>query len=169
MWPTGRPLTVLEAWIDILFRARWRPGLVNWQEADVYLERGELITSIRQLAKDWKWDRKRVRRILNRWSASGSILSQKRDHQGVHLTVCNYNTYNFSGTTNGATDGPPTGPLRDHERNNKACKTLTTTRAVDNFGWPCEACEASPFRTFDEYVKHVQVEHPEVFGNEEEE
>ena len=48
-----------------------------------------------------------------------------------------------------------TTPLRD-------VSTATTTRTR---GWPCEKCDAGPYPTFDEYLEHVETEHPEIFAN----
>ena len=100
-WPRGRRFSKLEAWIDLLLRARWKAGTVRYQGADILLARGELVTSVRQLATDWRWDRKTVERALNSWVDSGSIKYRKRDRYGTRISVVNYGTYNPRGTKKG--------------------------------------------------------------------
>lgn len=102
MWPRGRRFSKLEAWIDLLLRARWKEGTVRYQGADILLERGELVTSTRQLASDWRWDRKTVLRTLESWVASGSIEYGERGRHGTRIFIVNYGTYNPRGNKKGA-------------------------------------------------------------------
>lgn len=165
MWPTNRAFSELEAWIYVLLFARWKDGWVEYQGARQLVPRGELLTSLHQLSRDWKWDRKRVRRTLDRWSERGQIEVRKRDRRGHQIKVMNYESYNPDGTKDGTKKGPKGGPKRDHERTNTTKKPSTTTTDTRACGWPCEQCEAGPFPCFDEYLEHVQDEHPEVFGD----
>lgn len=129
MWPRGRAFTELEAWLHVLLFAHALPDgrVIHYQGAEHFVERGQLVTSIHQLGRDWKWDRKKVRRILKRWVKDGSVLVRKLDRHGIHLTICNYETYNPIGTKGGTKTGPSPGPKRDHEITNITSKPITTT------------------------------------------
>ena len=65
-WPTEekRAFTRLEAWVDLLFRAAFKPHTRYFKGRKVQLRQGELVTSERDLSERWRWSRTKVRAYL---------------------------------------------------------------------------------------------------------
>lgn len=101
-----REFTCWEAVIDLwLFRAA---GIDNGIR-----KRGQILTTQRTLAKDWKWERTKVQRFLKKLEVDGEIKTipqragERRD--GILITICNYDLYNpIDGTAPPA--APPAAP-----------------------------------------------------------
>ena len=94
-WPAWqkKPFDEAHAWIDLLLRAAWKEHKVYWMEGTVNLERGQLVTSYRILAREWGWSTKKVRRWINLWVKGGSIKTLSGKHTGTLITVCSYEKY----------------------------------------------------------------------------
>ncbi len=119
LWEAGRERTKFEAWIDLLSRAKGRPGRELVGHSMIPLERGQLIFSIHGLAKDWDWSRGKVRRFLKSLEREGRISVNQGCSEGVSkpypsanppysiLTICNYDEYN------------PLKKETDHQANHK--------------------------------------------------
>jgi hypothetical protein len=112
------PCSDREAWLWLIENAAWKPCHRRAGKGDmVKLERGQLHTAERTLAAIWKWDRKRVVRFLTRLEKC-EMISQRKDHSGHIVTVCNYAKYQdveaSTGTIHGADKGADAGPIEDH-------------------------------------------------------
>jgi len=106
LWEAGRERTRFEAWIDLISRAKGRPGREMVGYSSILLERGQLIFSIKGLAEAWKWSRGKVRRFLsylenedqisvNRGCSEGDSEPDTKTNTpfGV-ITITNYERYN---------------------------------------------------------------------------
>lgn len=71
----------------------------------IHLERGQLATSVRILARKWRWPKTNVSRFLRRLRRDGMIESKtgtlngtpsgpRLDHMITVITICNYEQYN---------------------------------------------------------------------------
>lgn len=105
------PFTEREAWLWMIATAAWKATRVRFGRKMIALERGQLIFSERFLAEKWQWAKTTVRRFLARL-CEGNMITQKTDRDATLITICNYDEYQFGGTTERTTGGP----LADHSR-----------------------------------------------------
>lgn len=113
---TGEPASEREAWIHLIEMAAWKPMLRRAGKGDVInVDRGQLHTAERTLADMWFWDRKRVRRFLNRLEKY-QMITQETGPSGSLITICNYGEYQSCGTDDGAIHGTNRGPIEDQSR-----------------------------------------------------
>lgn len=130
LWQEKRPRTKLEAWLDILIRANHQEKEWLYNDQVVKVKRGEVITSMKQLAEDWKWSRQKVKRFLT-MIASCDMIVMKVNQTMTRLSVCNYETYQGGVTTHVTTNTQQTDnshPLLNKDNNyNKDNKEKKTT------------------------------------------
>lgn len=119
IWPSNRPFTSLEAWLDLLLEAQGKPSTREIQGILFDLKRGELAASIRYLASRWRWSRHRVTYFLRRLEKEKQIsrksytkVTQKVGHRLGQLTICNYGRYNPEGDTKWDKNRPLTEPRK---------------------------------------------------------
>lgn len=113
---TGEPASEREAWLHLIEIAAWKPMLRRAGKGDVIqVNRGQLHTAERTLADMWSWDRKKVKRFLNRLEKYGMIL-QESGPSGNLVTICNYEAYQTHGSDDGTINGTNQGPSEDHPR-----------------------------------------------------
>ena len=78
-----------EAWEWLYMEARGVAAEINFRRTRLKLERGQLITSQRELARRWRWTRGSVENFLRKLQRRGSIaietLRQKRGFSIVTL------------------------------------------------------------------------------------
>lgn len=87
------PMSDADAWAWLIEHAAWRAiRRTGGQGAPIRLERGQIHVSDRALATAFRWDRKRVRRYLDRLAAHGMVAAE-RGPSGTVLTLCNYDRY----------------------------------------------------------------------------
>lgn len=105
IWEDAEPFDVRSAWLDLLFFARFAPGVSEGER----LERGELLASVRFLAERWRWGRGTVHDYLKRLENLGRIAERRAGHRGTVYMVVNYDTYNPA-------EGKPRTPKRTPRR-----------------------------------------------------
>lgn len=99
------PMADEDAWFWMIEHTAWKSiRRTGGQGQAVRLERGQLHVSDRSLASAFRWDKKRVRRFLDRLVTCGMVL-QERDQSGTILTICNYDKYQQA--------PKPAGPVED--------------------------------------------------------
>jgi hypothetical protein len=112
----GEPASDREAWMHLIEIAAWKPMVRRAGKGDIIeVGRGQLHTAERTLADMWSWDRKRVKRFLNRLEKYG-MISQEAGPSGNLVTICNYGRYQDDGTNEGTDNGTIRGPFEDHSR-----------------------------------------------------
>lgn len=92
------PYTEREAWEWLISAAAYKPHSVFVKGRPVSLEIGEIATTQRDLAEEWKWGRQRVRGYVKRLVAAAMVelldSSEENATQSVtHLRVCNYTRF----------------------------------------------------------------------------
>lgn len=106
--PRRDPMADEDAWVWMLEHTAWKPiRRTGGQGQVVTLERGQIHISDRSLATAFQWDKKRVRRFLERLELHGMIRSH-RDQSGTILTICNYDKYQLAEKS--------AGPAKDQQR-----------------------------------------------------
>lgn len=114
-WPApGSKHTKGEAWVDMLYLARFRPT----ENSRVKIPRGGFSQSLNGLAERWSWSVKQVRRYLERCEKLGRIRAHGRAHRGARApnvyVLVNYDTYQPTPDKKGTQVGIGVGPKRAH-------------------------------------------------------
>lgn len=130
-WGWPNPFYVM-AWLDLLMTAAHTAHTRDFQGTPVDVARGQLVTSLRILAKRWDVSVKRVRTFLAKLEKTGAIQAQQRAHPGTLLTIVNYDEYqtwpNRGGTAKG-TRGAQQGHSRGTQKNKG--ERITTKENVE--------------------------------------
>jgi hypothetical protein len=93
-----------KAWQWLIAEAAHAPQGRRGTWGVVHVERGQIATSIRILARQWRWPKSNVARLLKRLAADGMIETKKGTakasassiglgHEITILTICNYNQF----------------------------------------------------------------------------
>ncbi|UEM13686.1 hypothetical protein J4G43_005025 [Bradyrhizobium barranii subsp. barranii] len=118
------PFTEVQAFVDMIARAAWRPQRVRLARGFVDLQRGQLLVSVRFLAKRWQWSEQAVRRFLDRisgWHANGTqtttqngpqngpqdgpLIGTQTTRDGTIVTIHNYDVFQKKTSSEGSGDG----------------------------------------------------------------
>lgn len=94
LWTQRRKFSRAEAWIDLLFMARWdeEPTTVLIDGRPIECRYGECLRSQRTLADRWGWSLSAVHRFLGLLKKLGQIEWQT-ETVTTRITICNYGTY----------------------------------------------------------------------------
>ncbi len=114
------------AWMDLLLRAGATPSIIEKQETKVSLERGELIASLRGLAKDWKWSKSNVERFLALLEV-GHLIKTRKLHEYSVLRVENFEEKTQFGTPKDRIMGHEMGHLKT-DINNKQSESYNSEK-----------------------------------------
>ncbi len=88
--PNGHdPASRLHAWLDLCQMATHKPRKVR----HLSLERGQVIVSLRSLAKRWRWHLSSVQRFISELKVSTALRTVGETPQGTIYHVVNYDTY----------------------------------------------------------------------------
>jgi hypothetical protein len=94
------------AWEKLIAAAAWKPQAHVGRWGSVHVERGQLASTLRALAKVLGWPRSTARYFLDRLEAAEMILTQsvrttinardsvKNSQRITIITICNYNKFN---------------------------------------------------------------------------
>lgn len=133
---TSEPFSKAQAWADLILHANFKPAKIMIRGKLIELERGQQARSELTLSTTWKWDRKKVSRFLKRLE-SDQMIVQKKSRLTTIISICNYNDFQESGTTDGTTDGTTGSPTRDQlvttveEGKKERSKESSTSTSVD--------------------------------------
>ncbi len=112
-------------WVDLLLRANHEDKKMLIESTLVECKRGELITSLYALAKDWGVSRDVVRHFLQLLESDNMIV-RKVATKYTQITICNYASYQDVPTTNSLQthDNSTTNSLQTHD--NSTTNSLQT-------------------------------------------
>jgi len=86
--------TEREAWLDLYLMANHKEAIVDNTKKKIPVQRGDVFTSQRKLARLWQWDKNGVKRYLVRQEKEG-ILGHKTNRDLGHgyttITIKDYN------------------------------------------------------------------------------
>jgi len=91
-WLWSKPLSKMEAWIDILLEANHTQEKVNLGNELFTCDRGEKMYSLDTWGERWGWHKSKVRRFM-KLLENDSMIELKSNRYTTHLKVSNYNTY----------------------------------------------------------------------------
>ena len=113
IWDSDEPYDMRSAWLYLLLNASYKDGkVITKKKKLVSVERGQLLTSIRDLATKWKWSKGKVSRFLEILESDGMVTIDK-DRSRTLLTIVKYSVFQDCLDTHEDTDGTQTGQTRD--------------------------------------------------------
>ena len=92
--------TRMQAWIDLLLLANYKPSTVFIRGIEIRLKPGQLCYSQETLAKRWRWNRKTVSTFLSMLSQR-KMLDTKMNNITSVISIRNWNWYQESGQQSG--------------------------------------------------------------------
>ena len=98
IWQDTEPFNKRDAWIDLLLMANHSDKEMLSGTKTVKIERGQIHTSVQNLAKRWRWNPKRVRRFIG--------------------LLCDLEMVQAKGSAKGSTVGSAKGSARGSQTNN---------------------------------------------------
>lgn len=171
-----KPFSRGQAWVDLIMQAAFKDHETVWKNQVIYVKRGQVPKSYRQLGLRWGWDKNKVGRflkLLKKRSMCGTDLGQ-----GFTLvTIYNYETYQLSlkgeRDSNAPADETQAGRRRDKQnksnKSNKSTNTIYTKKSNTKKAFKglsedfLNKCRTSPefakvdvdliYRTFTDYCK----------------
>lgn len=84
-----KPFSDGQVYVWSMERAAWAPCDVQFNGRVCHLERGQLITSQREMAAIFGWGEMAIRGVLKRFSKA-RFWTHQTTHAGTLITVCNY-------------------------------------------------------------------------------
>ena len=61
----SEPFTKVMAWIDLLLNAKYEDEMEWYRGTEIIVKRGQLVVSLGELSKKWKWPKSKVQRFLD--------------------------------------------------------------------------------------------------------
>lgn len=61
----SEPFTKVMAWIDLLLNAKYEDEMEWYRGSEIIVKRGQLVVSLGELSKKWKWPKSKVQRFLD--------------------------------------------------------------------------------------------------------
>ena len=92
IWLDKEPFDKRSAWIDLLLTANHADKKILFNGNLITVERGQILTSIRQLAEKWKWSYDKTLRFL-RVIESDGMIHKDSDNFRTLITIENYEVY----------------------------------------------------------------------------
>lgn len=92
LYQEKRVFSKYEAWLDLLMDANHQKNKFVFDGKLVEVDRGQRITSIRQLAERWRWSRTKVTDFLTLLEKDEMIV-RKSDSKKTLITIANYDFY----------------------------------------------------------------------------
>lgn len=111
LWKEPRVYSKAEAWLDLIYSARFEASteLINNRVIEVH--RGEIPASRRFLEERWKWGSTKVANFIDILTKKG-MINQRQDQGQTILILCKYDSYNDTQTS----DKPPIEPATNHQQ-----------------------------------------------------
>lgn len=92
IWKDKEPFDKRSAWIDLLLSVNHKNKKIPFENDFIEIERGQTLTSIKQLAERWRWSRHKVSNYLNQLEQDTMIV-QVRDTRKTLVSIVNYSKY----------------------------------------------------------------------------
>lgn len=116
------PFTEREAFLWSVEKAAFQAHDQWFNGHRITVERGEFVTSLREMEKAFGWSLKRIRGFMDRMGKAQK-WAQRRAYDGAQsptiLTVCNYATYQNPGEATGTVEGTAKGTRKAQSGHSK--------------------------------------------------
>ena len=125
-WEWFADAETLQLFLYLLLTANYEDR--KWK--DITIQRGQLVTSLSGLASSLNMSVKKIRVRLNRLADSGTIITEWTNKYSV-ITICNYDSYQDGGDTEGQAKGRQDEPKWAGEKADK--KDTSTDCEFDSY------------------------------------
>ena len=92
IWKVNEPFDRRSAWLDLLLSANHKDVKLLFNGNLIDVKRGQLITSVRNLANKWQWSKDRVLKFL-RVLEGDTMIERDSDNHRTLITIVNYGVY----------------------------------------------------------------------------
>ena len=92
---TSEKFTRAQAWIDLIFLARYKESVMLVRGIEVIIPRGSLAWGEKKLSERWMWSRSKARRFLDGLKTRQQIGQQKNNIISI-ISIVNYNIYQIT-------------------------------------------------------------------------
>lgn len=161
----GDPFSRRDAWLWLISEAAWKPRDYSALGRTIHLERGQLVTSLRFLAKKWGWTVAKVRHFLHTLQQQEMILTSPASDTGYNtgndtghdtgrstpptlVTICNYNKYQYGGINNstghdtgndtGHNTGSDTKQIQEKKKKESPRAARAKRSSTEGDDWPTD-------------------------------
>ena len=114
---SDKPYDKARAWIDLLLLAMHSDKKILIDGNITVVKRGCLFTSRIKLADRWGWSLKKIDTYLNMLEKE-RMISTKKTYKGTAITIVNYESYQFEGTTEDITQNTTKGIVKGIQNKN---------------------------------------------------
>ena len=91
------------AWSYLYSQANYKPGVTNFRNQYIPVERGQFITSLRKLRETFGWSRERTLAFIYSL-ATRQMCTYRTTNRFLTITICNYEKYQGEQDENTTTD-----------------------------------------------------------------
>jgi len=106
------------AWSYLYSQANYKPGIANFRNQYIPIERGQFVTSKLKLQEIFGWSKKRINSFLTSLEVRG-MSTNRTTNRFIMITICNYEKYqgieDENETTDVTTEGPTEGPTESQQ------------------------------------------------------
>lgn len=92
IWDYDEPFSRRDAWIDLLLLANHRDKDTIFDGKKITIKRGQYLTSVRKLAKEWHWGKDKTLKYL-RLLEECEMIMRSADSRRTLITIVNYSIY----------------------------------------------------------------------------
>lgn len=92
IWDYDEPFTRRDAWIDLLLLANHRDKDTIFDGKRITIKRGQYLTSVRKLSKEWQWGKNKTLAYL-RLLEECEMIRRDADSRRTLITIVNYDIY----------------------------------------------------------------------------
>lgn len=115
------------AWSYLYSQANYKPGVTNFRNQYIPVERGQFITSKLKLEKIFGWSERRINSFLTSLETR-EMCTIRVTKRFIMITICNYEKYQSNQDENEGTDvGTDVGTDKEQVRTIKEFKELKNT------------------------------------------
>lgn len=136
LWTSNEPFDKRTAWIDLLLMAAHEDGTVTNYGKEYPTHKGEVITSQRELAERWRWDRNAVRRFLRELEEKTQILVVNGPEHFTRINVLNYCKYQGSSGQKRPEKRPKNSvPIKEEKEDANVTYATSLLNSPVDYGW----------------------------------
>lgn len=81
------------AWIDLIIKAHHEDESIPFNGHPLQLKRGQLLTSVRKLSKEWQWSKDKTLMFLRDLEKENMIIRDTQTVDATLITLVNYSDY----------------------------------------------------------------------------
>ena len=120
LWAQKRALSEAEAWLDLVLNACQQDDCVTIRRhRSIQRRRGQVVTSLRELADRWHWTSKKIRCFLKHLVDEKMVIIESSSTSRI-ITIANYDSYVDKGKQKGTDNALNDSDICDSGANKRA-------------------------------------------------